>query len=59
MIGALADAADPRAAARNAFADALATFDRGRPVAVLSHFDADGDADGLAAAATPRRPAAR
>jgi single-stranded-DNA-specific exonuclease len=47
MIGALANAADPRIAACEAFAAALATFDRARPVVVLSHFDADG----LAAAA--------
>ncbi len=42
MIGALACAADPRAAAREAFGEALAAFDRARPILVLSHFDADG-----------------
>jgi hypothetical protein len=42
MIGALADTADPRAAACDAFSGALATFDRARSVVVLSHFDADG-----------------
>ena len=47
MIGVLANVPDPRAAARDAFARALAGFDRERSVLVLSHFDADG----LAAAA--------
>ena len=47
MIGALRDTADPRRAACEAFASALDPFDRGKPVVVLSHFDADG----LAAAA--------
>ncbi|MBV9748912.1 MAG: DHH family phosphoesterase, partial [Acetobacteraceae bacterium] len=42
MIGALANSSDPRAAAREAFAIALTGFDRGRPVLVLGHFDADG-----------------
>lgn len=47
MIGRLASIDDPRAACRAALADALAVFDAARPVAILSHFDADG----LAAAA--------
>jgi len=42
MIGSLAHTDDPRTAAATAFADALAGFDRSRPVAVLGHFDADG-----------------
>ena len=42
MIGRLAPGPDPRAAAAQAMSDALAGFDRGRPVAVVSHFDADG-----------------
>jgi len=42
MLGALADTADPRAAARGAMADALTRFDRDRPVLVAGHFDADG-----------------
>lgn len=51
MIGRLASILDPRAAARDAFADALAAFDAARPIAILSHFDADG----LAAAAVLSR----
>ena len=47
MIGRLALAPDSRAAAIQAMSDALNGFDRDRPVAVVSHFDADG----LAAAA--------
>ena len=47
MIGVLAHVADPSLAAREAFAGALASFERARPIVVLSHFDADG----LAAAA--------
>jgi len=42
MIGALADAADPRTAAADAFAKGLAGFDPDRPVLILGHFDADG-----------------
>ena len=42
MIGVLTSATDPRAAARVAFAQALAGFDRSRPIIVLGHFDADG-----------------
>ena len=42
MIGVLSGSSDPRAAARDAFAAALAGFDRSRPVLVLGHFDADG-----------------
>ena len=42
MTGALTHAADPRGAAASAFSDALASFDRARPVVILSHFDADG-----------------
>ena len=42
MIGALALGANHRALAAKAFADALATFVPGRPIVVLSHFDADG-----------------
>ena len=42
MIGALAGQTDPRAAAREAFAAALAGFDRDQLVTVLGHFDADG-----------------
>lgn len=45
------DSADPRAAARAAFVEALGAFDRKRPVLVLGHFDADG----LSAAAILRR----
>jgi single-stranded-DNA-specific exonuclease len=47
MIGRLASVTDLRAAASAAFAEALGGFDRARPIAILSHFDADG----LAAAA--------
>jgi hypothetical protein len=42
MIGVLSGSPDPRTAARDAFAAALAGFDRSRPVLVLGHFDADG-----------------
>lgn len=42
MIGVLSASGDPRAAARDALAAALAGFDRARPVLVLGHFDADG-----------------
>ncbi len=42
MLGCLAHVSDPRAAAREALADALARFDPVRPIAVVSHFDADG-----------------
>ncbi|MDB5696870.1 MAG: family phosphoesterase [Sphingomonas bacterium] len=42
MIGALSLDTDPRHAAREAFAAALAGIDRGRPITVLGHFDADG-----------------
>ncbi|SOB87662.1 single-stranded-DNA-specific exonuclease [Sphingomonas guangdongensis] len=42
MLGRLAHVDDPRAAARAAFEDGLAAFDRTRPVVVLCHFDADG-----------------
>jgi single-stranded-DNA-specific exonuclease len=42
MIGALANAPDPRFAARAAFAQGLARIDRDKPVCVLGHFDADG-----------------
>lgn len=42
MIGALSSGSDPRAAARDAFAAALAGFDPDRPILVLGHFDADG-----------------
>lgn len=42
MIGVLSPEADPRVAAREAFATALSGFDRSRPVLVLGHFDADG-----------------
>ena len=42
MIGSLSSKTDPRHAAREAFAAALAGFDRHRPVLVLGHFDADG-----------------
>ncbi|WP_220149814.1 hypothetical protein [Sphingomonas aracearum] len=47
MIGALANTPDLHAAARDAMREALARMDAGRPVLVVSHFDADG----LAAAA--------
>jgi single-stranded-DNA-specific exonuclease len=55
MISVLQDAADPRAAARDAFGAAVARFDTARPVLVLGHFDADG----LAAAAILARALAR
>ncbi|NJC34578.1 single-stranded-DNA-specific exonuclease [Sphingomonas jejuensis] len=42
MIGALAHATDLRTAARETMTDALDRMDQGRPVVVLSHFDADG-----------------
>ena len=42
MIGRLQRVADPRAAAAQAMSDALETFDRARPLVVVSHFDADG-----------------
>ena len=42
MIGALAHAAEPRLAACDAFGEALSRFDQAKPIAVLSHFDADG-----------------
>jgi len=42
MIGSLADAANPRLAARQAFKDGLARFDAAGPVVILGHFDADG-----------------
>ncbi len=47
MIGRLSHVADIRAAAQAAMRDALAAFNANGPVAVVSHFDADG----LAAAA--------
>ena len=55
MIGRLALVPDPRAAAAEALSDALERFDRGRPVVVVSHFDADG----LAAAAILARSLGR
>jgi single-stranded DNA-specific DHH superfamily exonuclease len=42
MIGKLATASNPQEAAGAAFAEALRTFDRKRPIVVLCHFDADG-----------------
>ena len=42
MLGRLAHVPEPRAAARAAFADALAGFGREGPIVVLCHFDADG-----------------
>lgn len=42
MIGRLAQSEDPRLAARQAMADALAGFDPDRPIVVVCHFDADG-----------------
>ena len=42
MVGSLSPDTDARAAAREAMTTALATFRPGRPVLVLSHFDADG-----------------
>ena len=42
MIGVLSPETDPRTTASDAFAAALAGFDRARPVTVLGHFDADG-----------------
>ena len=42
MIGVLPSTGDPRPPVREAFATALAKFDRVRPVTVLGHFDADG-----------------
>ena len=42
MLARLTAAADPRAAARDVFTEALASFDRARPIVVLCHFDADG-----------------
>ena len=42
MIGRLALVPDRRTAAAEALSEALDGFDRGRPVVVLSHFDADG-----------------
>lgn len=42
MIGKLAETNDIRAAAREAMAEALATFGTEGPIVVLSHFDADG-----------------
>ena len=51
MIGRLASALDPRRAAQEAFAAALASVDPDGTIAILSHFDADG----LAAAAVLAR----
>lgn len=42
MIGELSAPGDPEELARTAFARALTTFDRTRPILVLGHFDADG-----------------
>ncbi len=42
MIGALSPTIKARTAARAAFEQALAGFDRAKPVIVLGHFDADG-----------------
>ena len=42
MIGRLALGGGPCVATAEALSDALDTFDRARPVVVLSHFDADG-----------------
>jgi hypothetical protein len=42
MIGRLAASGDPHTLAREAFRDALSSFATNRPVAVVSHFDADG-----------------
>lgn len=42
MLGRLADSPDPRCAAADGFADALAGFRRDRPIVVVCHFDADG-----------------
>ncbi len=42
MLGRLSHGSDHRAAASGALLDALDRFDRSRPVAVVSHFDADG-----------------
>lgn len=42
MIGRLRPSSDARRDARQAMADALAGFKRGKPIVVLGHFDADG-----------------
>ena len=42
IVGSLSPDGDVRAAARDAMTAALATFKRGRPILVVSHFDADG-----------------
>jgi hypothetical protein len=42
VIGTLAHVSDHRVAAAEALADGLGSFDRSRPIVVLSHFDADG-----------------
>lgn len=42
MIGRLACEPEARAATARALSDALQTFDRSRPVAIVCHFDADG-----------------
>ena len=42
IVGSLSPDGDVRGAARDAMTAALATFKRGRPILVVSHFDADG-----------------
>ncbi len=42
MIGKLSPVSDCRVASAEALLDALDTFDHGLPIAVVSHFDADG-----------------
>lgn len=42
IVGSLSPDGEVRGAARDAMTAALATFKRGRPVLVVSHFDADG-----------------
>ncbi|WP_244477305.1 phosphoesterase [Methylobacterium sp. Leaf125] len=42
IVGSLSPDGDVRAAARDAMTAALAMFKRGRPILVVSHFDADG-----------------
>jgi single-stranded-DNA-specific exonuclease len=42
MIGKLANTTDPRSTTAQVFGEALTGFAPGRPVIVMSHFDADG-----------------
>ena len=42
IVGSLSPDGEVRGAARDAMTAALATFKRGRPILVVSHFDADG-----------------